>query len=140
MNSAIGKLERVALREVWKHEAYDFTQWLQRSIDVLNAALCLNLVSVDREQAMQRISLHERIGILKLRAASVVDALLAIKWVGNAGSHLGQLTRDDVFDAFDILETVLDDLFVRNRATTQKLIRDINKRKGPRTKRAKSVI
>ena len=28
--SQIGKLERVSLREVWKHEAKDFTQWLQR--------------------------------------------------------------------------------------------------------------
>lgn len=89
---------------------------------------------------MQRITLHERIGILRARAPSEADALLAIKWVGNAGSHLGELTRDDVFDSFDMLETVLDDLFVRNRATTQKLIRDINKRKGPRTKRAKSLI
>ena len=30
----IGKLERVALREVWKHEALNFTQWLQENIDV----------------------------------------------------------------------------------------------------------
>ena len=48
---AIGKLQRVPLREVWKHEAYDFTQWLQENIDVLNAALNLNLINVDREQA-----------------------------------------------------------------------------------------
>jgi hypothetical protein len=36
---------------VWKHEAYDFTQWLQENIDVLNTALDLNLVNVDRETA-----------------------------------------------------------------------------------------
>lgn len=47
--TVIGKLERLPLREVWKHEAYDFTQWLQDNIDVLNAALDLNLVNVDRE-------------------------------------------------------------------------------------------
>ncbi len=48
--SPIGKLERVALREVWKHEAIDFTQWLQANIGVLNDALDLNLVNVDRER------------------------------------------------------------------------------------------
>ena len=48
--SPIGKLERVELREVWKHEAMDFTQWLQENIDVLNDALDLNLVNVDRER------------------------------------------------------------------------------------------
>lgn len=51
MSHAIGKLHRVPLREVWKHEAYDFTQWLQENLDVLNSALGLNLVSADREQA-----------------------------------------------------------------------------------------
>ena len=49
--NVIGKLERLPLREVWKHEAYDFTQWLQENIDVLNMALDLNLVNVDRETA-----------------------------------------------------------------------------------------
>lgn len=47
----IGKLERVALREVWRHEAHDFTRWLQENIDVLNSALNLSLVNVEREQS-----------------------------------------------------------------------------------------
>lgn len=51
MTKIIGKLNRVPLREVWKHEAYDFTQWLQDNIDVLNDALGMSLVNVDREQA-----------------------------------------------------------------------------------------
>lgn len=51
MSRTIGKLNRVSLREVWKHEAYDFTQWLQDNIDVLNDALGMSLVNVDREQA-----------------------------------------------------------------------------------------
>lgn len=53
----IGKLQRVPLREVWKHEAYDFTQWLQENIDVLNNALDLNLINVDREQAAGNFSI-----------------------------------------------------------------------------------
>jgi hypothetical protein len=53
----IGKLERVSLRQVWEHEAHDFTQWLQENIDVLNTALDLNLVNVDREQASGSFSI-----------------------------------------------------------------------------------
>ncbi|KGM40433.1 hypothetical protein JY96_11345 [Aquabacterium sp. NJ1] len=53
----IGKLERVPLRQVWEHEAYDFTQWLQDHIEVLNEALGLNLVNVDREQAAGSFSI-----------------------------------------------------------------------------------
>ena len=48
--SSTAKLDRLPLREVWKHEAYDFTKWLEENIDVLNSALNLNLVNVDREQ------------------------------------------------------------------------------------------
>lgn len=48
---SIGKIERVPLKEVWKHEAADFTQWLQGNLDVINSVTDLNLVSAEREQA-----------------------------------------------------------------------------------------
>jgi hypothetical protein len=47
----IGKIERVPLREVWRHEAYDLTTWLEENIDVLNDVLDLNLSNVEREHA-----------------------------------------------------------------------------------------
>jgi hypothetical protein len=36
---SIGKIQRVPLREVWEHEALDFTSWLRDNIDVLNEVL-----------------------------------------------------------------------------------------------------
>jgi len=47
----IGKVERVELREVWKHEALDFTTWLQENIDVLNEQLDISLSSAEREES-----------------------------------------------------------------------------------------
>lgn len=47
----VGKLKRVLLRDVWKHEARDFTAWLQENIEVLNEMLDLNLTEVERERA-----------------------------------------------------------------------------------------
>lgn len=49
--SVIGKIERVPLRQVWPHEAYDLTTWLEENVDVLNDALGLGLVSAERESA-----------------------------------------------------------------------------------------
>ena len=47
----IGKLQRVPLREVWKHEALDFTQWLEQNIDILNESLDISLSGAEREKA-----------------------------------------------------------------------------------------
>jgi len=52
----ISKLQRVPLREVWQHEARDFTTWLQDNIDVLNDALDLTLSNPEREQAAGKFS------------------------------------------------------------------------------------
>ena len=46
----ISKIRRVRLREVWAHEATDFTTYLENNIDVLNDTLDLSLTSVEREQ------------------------------------------------------------------------------------------
>ena len=47
----IGKLQRVPLREVWPHEALDFTKWLENNIDVLNDAIDRSLSSPESEQS-----------------------------------------------------------------------------------------
>lgn len=57
MTDDIGKLERVPLREVWQHEEYDFTRWLQEHPDILSEALNTPLVSLEREQAAGSFSI-----------------------------------------------------------------------------------
>ena len=52
----IGKIKRIKLRDVWKHEALNFTRWLEENVDVLNDALDLNLVSLEREQSAGEFS------------------------------------------------------------------------------------
>src|SRR5262249_10321176 len=47
----IGKIVRRPLREVWKHEALDFTTWLVENIEVLSEALDVPLQDAKREQA-----------------------------------------------------------------------------------------
>lgn len=52
----IGKLQRVHLREVWRHEALDFTCWLEENIDVLCDTLGLRLFNVERERSAGNFS------------------------------------------------------------------------------------
>lgn len=52
----IGKIQRVPIREVWKHEARNFTPWLQDNIEVLNEILDFELNSAEREQPIGTFS------------------------------------------------------------------------------------
>jgi hypothetical protein len=45
----IQKITRIPLRDAFKHEAYDFTKWLQQNLDVLNDCIDLTLTNADRE-------------------------------------------------------------------------------------------
>ena len=48
---AIGKLEEVDIRELWRHEQYDFSEWLAKkeNIENLNEILGLTLVDISKE-------------------------------------------------------------------------------------------
>lgn len=47
----IDRIKRVALRQVWKHEAHDFTVWLEQNIDVLSEILGFEIKGAEREQS-----------------------------------------------------------------------------------------
>ncbi len=47
----LGRLENVDVRELWKHEQYDFSEWLSKeeNIEYLNDILGLTLVDINKE-------------------------------------------------------------------------------------------
>ena len=47
----LGKLEEVDIRELWKHEQYDFSEWLskQENIELLNDEIGLTLTDIQKE-------------------------------------------------------------------------------------------
>lgn len=47
----IGKLTRIPLRDVWKHEALDFTTWMLENIEVVGDIINLNLSNAEREKS-----------------------------------------------------------------------------------------
>ncbi|MEQ1494983.1 MAG: DUF4145 domain-containing protein [Novosphingobium sp.] len=77
------------------------------------------------------LSLHNRIKEFEVKDAKNAEILLAVKWLGNSGSHAGGLTRNDVFDAFDMLELVLVNIYDMTTATIMAKVKAINSQKGP---------
>jgi hypothetical protein len=71
------------------------------------------------------------------RQPKLADSLLAVKWIGNSGSHPSGVTATDLFDAYDILEQALEELIGKRTSTLRRLVGTINRRKGPLSKRGR---
>lgn len=79
------------------------------------------------------VTLQERISRFAELNPDLGEKLLAVKWLGNAGSHAGGVNEEDVLDGYEILSFVLDELYQGRREQVAELSRTINRRKGPRS-------
>ncbi len=55
---------------------------------------------------------------------------VAIKWIGDEGSHARNLTYKDLLQGFELFEHALDILYVRRDIKLKKAVKSINRRKG----------
>jgi hypothetical protein len=78
------------------------------------------------------LSLHHRILKVPKKYKAHTDLFLAVKWIGNAGSHRADLSADDVLDGFEITEHVLTELYDNKAGYVRTIAKQINQRKGPR--------
>jgi len=62
-----------------------------------------------------RLDLADRIAILALAKPDYDEALTALRYVGNAGSHEGVGEFEDIMDCFDLLEHAMIELIEQRR-------------------------
>jgi hypothetical protein len=83
----------------------------------------------------RRLQLHDRIVQFEKKSPRQAGALMAVKWIGNEGSHAGSLQLTDVFDAMDVIKDVIDNFWGDREKTLARLINEINRERGPRSRR-----
>jgi hypothetical protein len=89
-----------------------------------------------KDSKRRYLSLHRRIELVPKKHKHIIVLFLAIKWIGNAGSHSNkEITLDDVMDAYEIMDMLLNELFVNKKDNIKKLAKQINKKKGPKGKK-----
>lgn len=81
------------------------------------------------------LSLHQRIDLFEKDNPAIGGQIMALKWLGNTGSHEGQVTRNDILDAFEILEHVLGELIEQRTAKVAALAKQLMKKHAPRRKK-----
>ncbi|HAT3994257.1 TPA: DUF4145 domain-containing protein [Elizabethkingia anophelis] len=79
-----------------------------------------------------RYSLHQRIENFKIKNHNQGELLMAIKWIGNSGSHSSdKISHDDLLDSYEILELLTEKLYGKHLQHIEKISKDINKKKKP---------
>lgn len=77
------------------------------------------------------LSLHARIDAFATKEPMVGRQLMALKWLGNTGSHDGAVSRGDLLDAFEILEHALSELLERRSERIAVLVKKMEEKHKP---------
>lgn len=79
----------------------------------------------------RKIELHRRIELYKIKEPDIAKHLLAIKWIGNAGTHAGAIKLNDVLIGFELLEYSLEKIYDDKERRLNLISEKINKKRGP---------
>ena len=105
--------------------------YIRKAIEAILTDKKVKRVIVNHKGKKVPVNLHNRIVEFEKSKPDIAKKLFAIKWLGNEGSHTGKMTSEDVLDAYEILEVVIEELYVGQRRLIDKKVSRINKSKKP---------
>lgn len=79
-------------------------------------------------------TLHARIEHYGKKNKKISNYLLALKIIGNEGSHVGEVHIEDILDAYEILEQLIEFTYVQRNKKVEKIANEIVDRNKPRMK------
>ena len=82
----LGKLKEIKLRDIWKHEQYNFSKWLakEENISELGDTLGLTLIDIETEKNVGSYSMELRI----LYRLKLGNRLHRAWWIINLGRRI----------------------------------------------------
>lgn len=112
---------------------------LRVGVEALLTERGVKRTTINKQGKRQPLALHSRIVDFKAKEPDAAETLLAIKWLGNEGSHAGTeaLSVDDLLDAYELFEHAIEQVYVKRHKKMSKLASGINKKRGSVRKKKK---
>jgi hypothetical protein len=79
----------------------------------------------EKSEKVFGIDLHGRIDIFSQTDAGIGTQLMALKWLGNAGSHGREVSKSDLLDAFEIMEHALVEIIEKRASKVAALAKNL---------------
>jgi hypothetical protein len=92
----------------------------------------LGITKLDKSK--KELTLHKRIEIYAAGEPTIGSQLMALKWLGNTGSHGNRTSIDDLLDAYEILEHCLMEVIEMKTQKIAELAAKLNKKHSPKEK------
>ena len=83
------------------------------------------------------LNLHKRIEVFSHTEPMIGKQLMALKWLGNTGSHDGDVVKNDVLDAFEIIEHTLLELIEQRSKRLAALASGLEEKHRPGAKKSR---
>lgn len=103
---------------------------LRHAVEELLTARKVKKTTIGKNGKRVKLTLHDRIVAFSKTHSDVADALEAVKWIGNGGSHDSDLTVPDVLTGAEILDLAIKALYDKSDAALKAKVKAINKAKG----------
>ena len=105
---------------------------LRISVELLMDDIKIPSTRKGKDGRERPLTLDSRLREFSSISSEPAELLLAVKWIGNAGSHanLSRLDADDLLDVFEILEWVLEETYTGTRKRLAAIASEINSAKG----------
>ncbi|MHC5192714.1 DUF4145 domain-containing protein [Pseudomonas frederiksbergensis] len=76
------------------------------------------------------MKLHERLENFGVSNPTIGSYLMALKLLGNSGSHVGEVSHNDLLDAFDILEQAIDEIINQRSQRAAEMVKKLTLKHG----------
>ena len=95
---------------------------------------------INKKRKRRLLTLHQRLELFNKIKAKESHLLMAVKWIGNYGSHTDKLKHDDLCKAFKLVNNILEKLYSNEDVHLKKIATKYIKSKGPTKKRRKKGV